>query len=194
MARSRLSGSGPAKLTRQGLAVDQLGDDERRCLVHRRIVDSDDVRVIERARGARLGDEKLDPIAAHVGALAEELERHFALQAGIPGAIDFTHPAAAECRQDLVGTERAAAGAGCHGEGVDAADSILPVSPIVKRRTTRMAVDYGQEAEGWPDELLSPLRRTSVPCGGRSPGSRECAADFGRIFAAHPWHRGCHTS
>ena len=96
----------PAELVAQGPSLDHLRNDERGLAVDRRIKDGDDVGVVEGAGGPRFGDESPDSIGIGPGPLAQDLERHLALEPGIPRPIDFTAATAAERRHDHVGSER----------------------------------------------------------------------------------------
>jgi hypothetical protein len=75
-------------------AVDQFRHDVRRVAIHLGVEDRDDVRMIQRACGARFGDEPNDPFGIAIGSLAQDLECDLALEAGIPGAVHFAGAAA----------------------------------------------------------------------------------------------------
>ena len=86
----------PAELVAQCPAVDQFRYDVRRVAIHRGVEDRDDVRMIQRACGARFGDEPNDAFGIANGSLAQDLECDLTLEAGIPGAVHFAGAAAIE--------------------------------------------------------------------------------------------------
>jgi len=68
----------------------------------------------QRGDGARLAAEALQRLrlTSHLG--RQDFDGHLAPQAGVDGAIDLPHPAAADEIDDLVGAESGAGGKG-HG-------------------------------------------------------------------------------
>ena len=88
----------------QGVAFEQLRDDVGCAVVRADIVDGEDVRVVQGAGGARLLLEAAELLA--IGdLLGENLDRDFALQAGVTGAVDLTHRPRAEQPHDLIRAE-----------------------------------------------------------------------------------------
>ena len=77
------------------LALDQLHDQVVRADVEQRA----DIGMVQRGDGARLA---LEAVAEPLGG---DLHRHFAVQAGIGGAIDLAHAARADLFEDLVGAQ-----------------------------------------------------------------------------------------
>ena len=89
----------------EGLALEQLGDDVRRPLVDPDVVDRDDVGVVQPAREPGLLLQAAEDARVAGQGLSHHLDGHLALQAAVPGAVDLRHPAGAEHRQHLVGSE-----------------------------------------------------------------------------------------
>lgn len=86
----------------QGLAVDKLHRDEVDIIALVDFVDVSNVRMIQGGGRLPLLNE-----AAHATLVSSErgrqdFERDFAIEAGVFGQINFTHPARAEFRQDAV--------------------------------------------------------------------------------------------
>jgi hypothetical protein len=84
----------------QGLALDQLRDEKGRPLVVAKVVDREDVRVVQAARGAGLLLEAPQAIRVGPQALRQDLDNHVATEPLIVGQEDFSHPAAPQRLQD----------------------------------------------------------------------------------------------
>src|SRR6185437_8561555 len=93
-----------ADLVAERLTVDHFRCDEGGVAVNRDVEDGDDVGMVERAGGARLGHETLQPIGIDRGTAMQDLERHFALEPRIPRAIHFAAAPAPEQLENLVGS------------------------------------------------------------------------------------------
>src|SRR5947208_2434534 len=70
-----------------------------------RVVNHENVGMIERRYGARFLFETLKAIAVSGELGGQDFDRHVAPQPRVAGAKDFTHSTGAERRQDLVGAE-----------------------------------------------------------------------------------------
>ena len=68
------------------------------------------------ARRPRFGNETPQAVRVGISSLVEDLERDFAMEPRIPGAIDLAHPSAAEWGADFIRRESscAVADAGLH--------------------------------------------------------------------------------
>jgi hypothetical protein len=99
-----------AKAVRERLALEELGDRVGHGPVGARVVDRQDRRVVQRRDGSRLALEAAEAVLVVGGRVEEELQRDFAPQAVVAGAIHLAHPALAEGRQDLVRPELLAGG------------------------------------------------------------------------------------
>ncbi len=74
------------------------------------VVQLTDVRMVERGDGPRFALEPLTPIGIGRKGFGQHLERHHAIEARVAGLVDLAHPACAEARNDLVGSEPHAVG------------------------------------------------------------------------------------
>ena len=99
------------------LAFEKLGDDPGRPLVHADVVDREDIRVIQAARGARFLFEPALAIGIARECRRQDLDRDVALQLRIARAIDLAHAADAETSEDLESADPIARGEahGCIG-------------------------------------------------------------------------------
>ena len=95
-------------------ALEPLHGDIAGALVLEELVDGDDIRMAERPGQPRLAEEALD--AARIGGVkrGELLERHVAVEVGLPGQVDERHAAPADLTEQLVAPDGARHGAG-HG-------------------------------------------------------------------------------
>src|SRR5262249_55725292 len=97
-------GRGPlAEPLAEGLALDVLHHHEVRAVLargHAHVVDVDDVRMVERGRGARLAVEPVEQLG--VGAGTQDLEGHGPPQPGVARAVDLAHAARAQAVDDFV--------------------------------------------------------------------------------------------
>ena len=84
------------------VALDVAHGDVEDAVLVARVVDRDDVRVVERRGGPRLAHEPLAEALVVCELLGQELQRDLVPEAGVLGAIDDAHPAAAEQRLDPV--------------------------------------------------------------------------------------------
>ena len=88
--------------SRERLSVVVRHGDERLAAGLAHLVDSRDVRVIERARGPRLAQEAGGGFGIAAGGGRQELQRDLASQVEIFGEIDRPHPACSDVAQDSV--------------------------------------------------------------------------------------------
>ena len=94
----------PQPLT-QRLALEQLGDDVGMALRHAEVVHRQDVGVLERRQRPRLCLEATQTSGLPRGLVGKNLDRHFSAEAAVAGAVDLSHAAGADRRQDLVGSQ-----------------------------------------------------------------------------------------
>ena len=89
----------------EALALEELLDEEVSAgdLLER--VDRSDVRVVDRGEQPRLTLEPRALLRCREELLGKDLDRHVPAQARVVGAVDLAHPAGAERREDLIGTE-----------------------------------------------------------------------------------------
>ena len=97
----------------QRLALEQLRDEVRRAVVRADVVERDDVGVGERRDGARLLLEAAQAVRVRRQVAGQDLDRDVAPEARVAGAVDLSHAARTEGRDDLVRTETHA-GTECH--------------------------------------------------------------------------------
>ena len=90
------------------LALQQLGDEVPHAVVRADVVNREDVRVRERGNRAGLALEPRERVGIAGKIRRDRLHRDVAAQARIAGAIHLAHPARAQQRDDLIGTERRA--------------------------------------------------------------------------------------
>jgi hypothetical protein len=69
-----------------------------------------DVRVVQRGQGLGLALKPRDSLRVGDERLGQDLDRDGAIQLRVERAVDFTHSAGAERRQDLVRAETCAGG------------------------------------------------------------------------------------
>ena len=86
--------------TSKGRAVEQLRDDVRGRAVGTDLVNRQDVRMVQRSRGASFLFEATEPI--RIGAGRQDLDRDVAAEPGVARAVDLAHPAGADERHDFV--------------------------------------------------------------------------------------------
>ena len=94
----------------QRLAFEQLRHDVGRALVVTRVVDRQDVGMVELARGAGLLLEAAEPVGVGREGGGQDLDRHVARQARVAGAVDLAHSARAQESRDLVGPDPGSGG------------------------------------------------------------------------------------
>ena len=94
----------------QRLAFEQLRDDVGGALVVTRVVDREDVGMVEQARGAGLLLEAAQPVGVGREGAGQDLDRHVARQARVAGAVDLAHSARAQESGDLVGPDLGSGG------------------------------------------------------------------------------------
>lgn len=68
-------------------------------------MDDDDIGVIERSGGPHFPFKAAEPIAVGGEGSRQNLDGYFAAETGIAGAVDFSHLARAEQRDDFIGAE-----------------------------------------------------------------------------------------
>ena len=100
----RLGHAEPARrddvLERSSFGV--LHDDEVDAAFRTDVVDGDDVGVVECARSPRLLEEASFPVRIDDSVLGKDLDGHCAIEVGVEGLVNDTHPTLAELRFDLV--------------------------------------------------------------------------------------------
>jgi hypothetical protein len=89
----------------EGLAGDELHDDEVEPFGRLDLVDGDDVGVVEGGGGAGLLDETGAASRVREVLGGKDLDRHLAPQPRVAGAVDLAHPPGPEGLEDLVGAE-----------------------------------------------------------------------------------------
>src|SRR5439155_20236970 len=92
----------------QRLALEELGDHVRRALDRPYVVDRSDVRMIQDSRRARFVLEAAQPVRILRERGRQDLDRNLAPEPRVFRPVDLSHPAGAEWRDDLVGTEPSA--------------------------------------------------------------------------------------
>ena len=92
-------------LLAQRVPFEQLRDDERDALMNARVMDRDDIRVIQAGGGARLPFEAPLPIRVARERRRQHLDRHLPVQVWIPRPIHLAHRAGAERTENLEPTE-----------------------------------------------------------------------------------------
>ena len=116
MDNPRVRGSGPRASSRESAACardDQAGVQELRhdvghAVVGADVVDGEQIWMVERGGGARLLLESPHAIGIADNVRQQDFESDLAAQPRVVGAIDLAHPARAERRLDLVGTDSCA--------------------------------------------------------------------------------------
>ena len=109
-----LEGLGAAFL--EAGAFDELHHEVGHALVLADVVHGDDVRVAEGGGGARLAEEAFAGVA-DPGVCGENLDRHPALEVGIPGAEDDAHAATADLLVEAVAAGEHVTGAAGRQDG-----------------------------------------------------------------------------
>ena len=103
----------------QRLALQQFGDDVVEPAFVADIVDGQDVRMVEHARGARFLLEAPQSVRVGGEIAGEDLDGHVALQARVLRAVHLAHAARADGHENFVRTEQRARGKhgleSCHG-------------------------------------------------------------------------------
>src|SRR5581483_695466 len=124
---------GVAELFAQSLAVEELHDEIGGAIVRSELVDGDEVRVVERARGARLLFEAAQAIGVARDVGGEHFDRDVAADAGVARTEDFPHASRADAGGDLI---RADATPGRQGH--KAAPSLVGDPAIMHERSDLM--------------------------------------------------------
>lgn len=93
------------KPRRQRVSLQELRHHVGRAIVGPDVVHGQDVGMVQRAGGAGFLLEATDAFGVLGDRGGQDLDRHFAPEAGVAGAIDLAHPAGADERQDLIGPE-----------------------------------------------------------------------------------------
>ncbi len=96
----------PGQKLREGLALDELHRHEVDAVRFLDGVDRHDVRVIQRRERFRLALEAGPPLLAIREIVRQHLESDLAVELGILGEIDVSHPARTELLQDFVVRDR----------------------------------------------------------------------------------------
>jgi hypothetical protein len=89
----------------QRLSLEQLGDEVGRTLVLAEVVDRDEVGMVQRARKARLLLEAAHQLGVAREHLVDHLERDLPAEPAVACPVDLRHPAGAQGRQHLVGSD-----------------------------------------------------------------------------------------
>src|SRR6185369_8784501 len=97
-------------------AVHKLADDEGACVEVAEIVDDEDVRMIERRSGSRLGVKPAQTVGVRGDLRRQELQCDRAIELRIVGSINLAHAASADPGVDAIRAD-GAAGQFVHGEG-----------------------------------------------------------------------------
>ena len=95
---------------RQVLSLQELGHRVGDSLVRPRIVNRENVRMVQGRDGMRLRVEALEAFAVVDRRVRQHFQRHLAPQPGVPRAVDVSHAAVPERRDDLVRTDLFALG------------------------------------------------------------------------------------
>ena len=95
---------------REVLALDEFHHERADAAGFFETVDVGDVRMVQRGQGPGLALKPRDPLRVGGERLGQDLDRDGAIQLRVPRAVDFTHAAGAERRQDLVRAEACAGG------------------------------------------------------------------------------------
>jgi hypothetical protein len=98
---TRRDGS-PAQAVAQCFAFEQFFDDVDRPVFATDIVNGDDIRVVQRARGAGLLLEARAALGIEPESAGQDFDGDVAAQARIARAVDLAHPAGAHRRQNLI--------------------------------------------------------------------------------------------
>ena len=96
------------------LALNELHHERADTVGFLETVDVSDVRMVQRGQGPGLALKPRDPLRVGGERIGQDLDRDGAIQRRVPRAVDFTHAAGPERRQDLV---RAKACVGGEGHG-----------------------------------------------------------------------------
>ena len=88
-----------------GLAFQKFGDNVRRALKSADVKDSENVGMIQNARGARFLFESLQAVCVQRQFGREKLDRDVAAQRAVVGAINFAHSARADERANLIAAQ-----------------------------------------------------------------------------------------
>ena len=86
-------------------SLDDLGDEVEGLALVPDVEDGDDVRIGQRGGGPRLPLEPRDALGMAGEGLGKDLDRDRSPEPRVPRAVDLAHPARAERRKDLIGTE-----------------------------------------------------------------------------------------
>jgi hypothetical protein len=89
-------------LRAERVALQPLRDDVRQRLVRAHVVDGEDVRVVERARGPRLLLEAAETVRTARRRLRQHLDGDLTAEPRVPRAVDLAHAAGPEGPADLV--------------------------------------------------------------------------------------------
>ena len=90
---------------RQILAFDQLHDEGVHITGFFKAVDVSDVRMVQRREGLGFARETCEPFGVVREAIRQNLDRHVAIEVGVPRAIDLAHAAGADQRDDFIRAE-----------------------------------------------------------------------------------------
>ncbi len=88
----------------KGLTLEEFADEEGCALVRADVVDSENVGVIQRSDGFRFLLEAAQAVGILGERFGKDFDGHGAVEAGVPGAIDFAHAASAQLTKDFVGS------------------------------------------------------------------------------------------
>ena len=153
----------PAHLLRQGLALQQLHDDEVPPFVLFNGVDGADVRVIERGSGARLALEALQQLAVLGHFRRKKLQGHAAAELGILGFVHHSHATRTQFAENLVMQE------GLADEGI-----LIHIRRLMVSGGAGAVKETGGTARAFPQHAAASLRGPVVAFEGRRRRPMPC--------------------
>ena len=158
----------PAEPRRQGLAVQMLHDQIVHTVVLAHVVYGADVRMVYRSDGACLALETGPRVGIVCNRCWKNLDRHRAIEAGVPGPVHLTHSTHADLGRDFV---RAEAGAGCEGQtpgSITVRVAKTRFTPVLRRMDFRSPSLFSK-ATCRPVRTNPPRERQGIPCRPISP-------------------------
>jgi hypothetical protein len=87
------------------LPFEELRDQMVDSVLCARIVDSEEIRMIDRAQEARFVFGAIEPVGVTSKCGRKNLDRNRTIKPGVAGAIPLAHPTRAQGREDFVGAE-----------------------------------------------------------------------------------------
>lgn len=89
----------------QPLSLEELEDEVGCAVVDARIEHRQELRVVERSRGARFLLEAAQPVGVRGDVRAQHLDRHLAAEPIVACTVDLAHPTGAQRPEHRIGTE-----------------------------------------------------------------------------------------